>query len=58
MQGVIDGMCMAFKLNALFATASGVSLGIIFGCLPGLTAAMGIALLIPLSFGMPPVDAL
>lgn len=57
MQGVIDGMCMAFKLNALFATASGVSLGIIFGCLPGLTAAMGIALLIPLSFGMPPVDA-
>ena len=35
----------------------GVTLGIIFGALPGLTAAMGVALLIPLTFGMPAVEA-
>lgn len=34
-----------------------MALGIIFGALPGLTAAMGVALLIPLTFGMAPVDA-
>lgn len=47
----------AFEISALAANACGVSLGILFGAMPGLTAAMGVALLIPLSFGMPPVEA-
>lgn len=33
----------------------GVSLGIIIGVLPGLTATMGVAILLPFTFGMPPV---
>ena len=31
----------------------GVTLGIIIGCLPGLSAAMGVALMLPLTFTMP-----
>lgn len=37
------------------AIAFGTVLGLIFGALPGLTATMGIALLLPLTFGMDPV---
>lgn len=34
------------------AMACGVAIGIMIGCLPGLSAAMGVALLLPLTFGM------
>ncbi|GGJ98386.1 C4-dicarboxylate ABC transporter permease [Lentibacillus kapialis] len=37
--------------NILFMTV-GVSLGIIFGAIPGLTATMGVAVLLPITFGM------
>lgn len=40
--------------NVLFAIAFGTLGGLIIGALPGLTATMGVALLIPLTFGMPP----
>ena len=30
----------------------GVTIGVIVGCMPGLSAAMGVALLLPLTFGM------
>ena len=36
----------------LLAMAGGVALGIIIGCLPGLSAAMGVALMLPLTFTM------
>lgn len=36
----------------------GVALGLVFGFLPGLTGAMGIALLLPFTFGMEPLKAL
>jgi len=36
----------------------GVTAGIIVGCLPGLTATMGCALLIPFTYSLPPVDGL
>ena len=54
---ILDGIMSALSLSALLANLMGVALGIIFGALPGLTAAMGVALLIPLTFGMAPVDA-
>lgn len=57
MSEIIDGLQAALSFSALFANVTGVSLGILFGAMPGLTAAMGVALLIPLSFGMPPVEA-
>ena len=39
-------------MNLLFA-AAGTAIGIIIGCLPGLSAAMGVALLLPMTFAMP-----
>ncbi|MGI6028674.1 MAG: tripartite tricarboxylate transporter permease [Candidatus Heteroscillospira sp.] len=36
----------------------GTFMGLVFGCLPGLTASMGIALLIPLTFTLDPVTAI
>ncbi|MCZ9150202.1 tripartite tricarboxylate transporter permease [Escherichia albertii] len=41
----------------LFATF-GVMLGIVIGALPGLTATMGVAILLPLTYGMEPVSGL
>ena len=37
--------------------AAGTFLGLVFGALPGLSATMGVALLIPLTFTMTPTSA-
>ncbi len=54
---VLTGIHSSLTMSALMANITGTILGIIFGALPGLTATMGVALLIPITFGMPPVDA-
>ena len=41
---IFAGLQQALTPAALLANCSGVALGIIFGSLPGLTAAMGVAL--------------
>ncbi len=43
---------------ALLLAVFGVMLGIIIGALPGLTATMGVAILLPFTFGMDPVTGL
>ena len=48
-----QGFVKALTLINLLAMAGGVTLGIIIGCLPGLSAAMGVALMLPLTFTMP-----
>ncbi len=40
-----------YPVNIL-AMAAGVTIGIVIGCLPGLSAAMGVALLLPMTFSM------
>lgn len=47
-----------FSLQSLIALAVGVIGGIIIGALPGLGATMGIALLIPITYGMEPAAGL
>ena len=44
--------------SSLLFILTGVTAGIIVGCLPGLTATMGCALLIPFTFGLPPIQGL
>lgn len=44
--------------SSLIFILIGVTAGIIVGCLPGLTATMGCALLIPFTFSLPPVQGL
>lgn len=53
----IEALSTAFSFQNIFANFCGVALGITFGALPGLTAVMGVALLIPLTFGMPAATA-
>ena len=47
-----QGFLSALTPINLLAMAGGVALGIIIGCLPGLSAAMGVALMLPLTFTM------
>ncbi|MDL2210069.1 tripartite tricarboxylate transporter permease [Desulfovibrio sp. OttesenSCG-928-O18] len=54
---ILSGIQSSLAASALIANVMGTVLGITFGALPGLTATMGVALLIPITFGMPPVDA-
>tara|TARA_B100001063_G_scaffold131029_1_gene122491 strand:- start:5392 stop:6903 length:1512 start_codon:yes stop_codon:yes gene_type:complete len=44
--------------SSLLFIIVGVTAGIIVGCLPGLTATMGCALLIPFTYSLPPVEGL
>ena len=44
--------------TVLLAIFSGVTMGIIIGALPGLTATMGVALLVPFTFGKPVTESL
>ena len=46
------GFINAFLPVNLLAMTAGVTIGIIIGCLPGLSAAMGVALLLPMTFSM------
>ena len=48
-----QGFVSALSFINLLAMAGGVALGIVIGCLPGLSAAMGVALMLPLTFTMP-----
>ncbi len=47
-----------FAPDVMLVIAFGVAIGITIGALPGLTATMGVALLVPLTFGRPPLESL
>ncbi|WP_319237881.1 tripartite tricarboxylate transporter permease [uncultured Propionivibrio sp.] len=47
-----------FTPSILFMIVVGTIAGIVIGALPGLTATMGVALLVPLTFGRPPLESL
>lgn len=55
---LFDSLLMVADLRVLFFIFVGTLLGLIMGSLPGLTAAMAIALLIPLTFGMAPLTGM
>lgn len=51
----LNGFINIFNISVILAMFSGVILGIVIGALPGLSATMGVALMLPLTFGMEPV---
>lgn len=55
---VFEGLLHVFIPSNLFSLFIGVFMGIVFGALPGLTATMGLALLIPFTFTMTPESGL
>jgi putative tricarboxylic transport membrane protein len=54
----ISGLGHVFEIQNFLFLFIGVSMGIIFGALPGLTATMGLALLVPFTFTMSPTSGL
>ena len=50
----LEALGRTLSLSVLPHLALGVAGGIAIGALPGLTATMGVAVLLPLTFGMPP----
>ena len=50
-----SGTVVAFQWQNLLIALFGAGCGIVIGGLPGLSATMGVALLIPVTFGMHPV---
>ncbi len=57
-QPLIDALPHVLELRMLAAVAIGTIAGLIVGALPGLTATTGIAVMIPLTFGIDPLFAL
>ncbi|GKX29685.1 C4-dicarboxylate ABC transporter permease [Vallitalea longa] len=55
---LLHGFAMAFTPRILLCIFGGVIGGIAIGSLPGLTATMGVALLLPLTFGMDTVSGI
>jgi len=55
---IFDVVCNVFQITNLLIAAGGVLTGIIFGGLPGFTASMGVAILLPITFGMDPATGL
>ena len=55
---ILLGIQIALQWNNLLIAAGGVALGICVGALPGLSASMGVAVLIPVTYGMNPISGL
>ncbi|MEG3115252.1 tripartite tricarboxylate transporter permease [Salinicola sp. 4072] len=54
MSDIVASLGILVDIKVLLGIAFGTFLGLVMGALPGLTATMAIALLIPLTFGFPP----
>lgn len=55
---IIDILFRVFTVKNFLAMLTGVTGGLVIGALPGLTANMGVALLLPVTFSMGPIEAL
>lgn len=53
---MIDGLIAALTPGVLLSLCVGVLAGIVVGALPGFTATMGIALMLPFTFSLPPAE--
>lgn len=55
---LIEGASHLLDLDNVLLLGLGTALGIVFGAVPGLTATMGLALLVPFTFSMDPASGL
>src|SRR6202162_5284750 len=58
LENLILGFHIAITPFNLFVAVIGITLGTIIGVLPGLGGANGVAILLPLTFRMPPTSAI
>ena len=54
LQGLAGGASHVFALAPLLAILAGVACGIVVGAMPGLSPSMGVALLVPFTYALPP----
>jgi putative tricarboxylic transport membrane protein len=52
------GFSAILTVKALMLILAGVVVGIVFGAIPGLTATMAVALCLPITFGMGPIQGM
>ena len=58
LNGILVGSAMLMDPLVLLLILLGTIFGVIIGSLPGLTSTMGVALLVPVTFSMPPIFGL
>ncbi len=58
LDNIVAGFQTLVSMDAIIALFAGTVGGMIIGALPGFSAAMGVSLLIPITYGMSPVAAL
>lgn len=55
---MLVGLQMCMSVEVLLLILLGVAAGIVIGAIPGLTVTMGVALFLPITFGMEPIAAM
>ncbi|MDR1106883.1 MAG: tripartite tricarboxylate transporter permease [Treponema sp.] len=55
---MLTGFSLVLTVKCLLLISGGVMLGILFGAIPGITVTMGVALFLPITFVMEPVNGL
>jgi putative tricarboxylic transport membrane protein len=58
MEAFFSAFLVIFQPINIFMMAAGMFVGILFGTIPGLTATLAIALLLPFTYGLSPIPAL
>lgn len=58
MSMLMEGITLVFTLKTVLLILGGVILGIIFGAIPGLSATMAVALCLPISYTMQPMEGI
>jgi putative tricarboxylic transport membrane protein len=58
MEGLLQALLVIFQPANILLNVVGMFVGIIFGAIPGLTATLAISLLVPFTFGLPPIPSM
>lgn len=55
---LVEGLLSILSVKVIGLIFGGVVMGIIFGAIPGMTVTMGVALFLPITFGMLPIEGI
>ena len=58
LEAFIQGTAAVFTLKGMLYASFGATVGYIVGFLPGLSASVALSLIIPITYGMPPMYAM
>ncbi|QDQ86404.1 tripartite tricarboxylate transporter permease [Alcaligenaceae bacterium SJ-26] len=58
MDAILNGMSLVFNVQTLIVILASAAFGVFVGAIPGLTATMAVALLVPVTYFMEPIPAI